>query len=110
MALAWWGAAPSITAAEQSPFYPSRPITLIVPDRRRPIHTRIWRTGGAPAQPNHRRKQAGRSGTLVAPALRSAPLRQVHHRPIAHHALPIPLLQRVPWDPLRDITVIQISA
>ena len=115
LALAWWGAAPSSLFAAEPPFFPSRPITLIVP----------WPAAGATdismriladlatrqlGQPVIVENRPGAAGTLVAPALRSAPPDgyTIGQLPITLYRFP--LLQRVPWDPLRDIApVIQIS-
>ena len=115
LALALWGAAPSSLLAAEPPPYPSRPITLIVP----------WPAGGATdismriladlaarqlGQPVVVENRPGAAGTLVAPALRSAPPDgyTIGQLPITLYRYP--LLQRVPWDPLRDIApVIQIS-
>jgi tripartite-type tricarboxylate transporter receptor subunit TctC len=116
LALTLWGVAPSsLLAAEASSFYPSRPITLIVP----------WPAAGATdismriladlaarqlGQPVVVENRPGAAGTLVAPALRSASPDgyTIGQLPITLYRFP--LLQRVPWDPLRDIApVIQIS-
>ena len=115
LAFTLWGAAPSSLLAAEPPFYPSRPITLIVP----------WPAGGATdismriladlaarqlGQPVVVENRPGAAGTLVAPALRSAPPDgyTIGQLPITLYRFPF--LQRVPWDPLRDIApVIQIS-
>lgn len=116
LALGWWSAVPSsLFAAEPPAAFPSRPITLIVP----------WPAGGATdismrilgelaarqlGQPVVVENRPGAAGTLVAPALRSAPPDgyTIGQLPITLYRFPF--LQRVPWEPLRDIApVIQIS-
>ena len=99
----------------QAPAYPTKPITLIVP----------WPAGGATdismrilgdlaarqlGQPVVVENRPGAAGTMVGPALRSAPPDgyTIGQLPITLYRFP--LMQRVLWDPLRDIApVIQLS-
>lgn len=102
-------------AAELPSAFPSRPITMIVP----------WPAGGATditmriladlaarqlGQPIVVENRPGAAGTLVGPALRAAVPDgyTIGQLPITLYRFPF--MQRVSWDPLRDIApVLQIS-
>ena len=105
----------NLHAAEMPSAFPSRPITLIVP----------WPAGGATditmriladlaarqlGKPIVVENRPGAAGTLVGPALRAAPADgyTIGQLPITLYRFPF--MQRVTWDPLRDIApVLQIS-
>lgn len=116
MATALIGGGPyHLHAAELPSAFPSRPITLIVP----------WPAGGATditmriladlaarqlGKPIVVENRPGAAGTLVGPALRAAPADgyTIGQLPITLYRFPF--MQRVTWDPLRDIApVLQIS-
>ena len=116
MATALIGGGPyNLHAAELPSAFPSRPITLIVP----------WPAGGATditmriladlaarqlGKPSVVENRPGAAGTLVGPALRAAPADgyTIGQLPITLYRFPF--MQRVTWDPLRDIApVLQIS-
>lgn len=104
-----------VDAAELPSAFPSRPITMIVP----------WPAGGATditmriladlaarqlGQPIVVENRPGAAGTLVGPALRAAVPDgyTIGQLPITLYRFPF--MQRVSWDPLRDIApVLQIS-
>ena len=105
----------NLHAAEMPSAFPSRPITLIVP----------WPAGGATditmriladlaarqlGKPIVVENRPGAAGTLVGPALRAALADgyTIGQLPITLYRFPF--MQRVTWDPLRDIApVLQIS-
>ena len=106
---------PALAAAEPAAAFPSRPITLIVP----------WPAGGATditmrilaELAGHQLGQSvvvenrpGAAGTMVGPALRSAPADGYTIGQLPLTLYRFPFQQKVAWNPLRDIVpVIQIS-
>jgi tripartite-type tricarboxylate transporter receptor subunit TctC len=112
---AWTSGIGAAQAAESVSAFPSRPITLIVP----------WPAGGATditmrilaelagrqlGQSVVVENRPGAAGTLVGPALRSAPPDGYTIGQLPLTLYRFPFQQKVAWDPLRDIVpVIQIS-
>jgi tripartite-type tricarboxylate transporter receptor subunit TctC len=112
---AWTSGIGAVQAAESVSAFPSRPITLIVP----------WPAGGATditmrilaelagrqlGQSVVVENRPGAAGTLVGPALRSAPPDGYTIGQLPLTLYRFPFQQKVAWDPLRDIVpVIQIS-
>jgi len=108
-AAAWTG---RVGASEP---FPSRPITLVVP----------WPAGGATdltmrllaelasrplGQPVHVENRGGASGTLAMPVLQQATPDGHTIAQMPHTVLRAPHLQRVLWDPIRDVTpILQVS-